>query len=90
MNIRFSRFKAELAIYNYYIFKYLINRTFNYKVIITLFTLITLKYRANNSIHVNLENFIKNIKLEITSYNVKALKNIKKKLLNKYYKSYYI
>ena len=49
-----------------------------------------LKHKINNSIHVNMKNFIKYIKLNVILYNEKTLKDKKKKFLNKYYKFHYI
>ena len=49
-----------------------------------------LKYKVNNSIYINIKNFIEYMKLNIISHDERTLKNIKKKLLNKHYKFYHI
>ena len=48
------------------------------------------KHKINNSIYINLKDFIKYIKLNVISHDQRALKNTKKILLNKYYKSQHI
>ena len=48
------------------------------------------KHKVNNSIHINIKDFIEYMKLNIISHDERALKNTKKKLLNKYYKSHHI
>ena len=51
---------------------------------------ITPEQRDSSPVHVNIEDFINDLKLEATPHDRRALKNIKNKLLNKYYKFHYI
>lgn len=48
------------------------------------------EHKTSSSVHVDLENFIEDMKLETISHNKRALKDVKKKLLDKHYKSHYI
>ena len=94
---RFSRLKAKLVTRDYLNSQRLISRLFNRDKIFALersreiiIAFITSKQRDSSSIYVNLEEFIDDLKLKAISHDRRTLKNIKNKLLNKYYKLYYI
>ena len=89
INIRFFRLETELITRDHYDFQRFISRVYNREIIVISIISVS-EQRANNSIHVDLKTFIDEMKKNVISHNRKILKDAKMKLLNKYYKSYYI
>ena len=89
INIRFFRFETELVARDHYNFQRFINRVYNYEIIVISIISVS-KQRVNNSIYVDLEIFIDEMKKNVILHNRRTLKNAKMKLLNKHYKFHYI
>ena len=68
INIRFSRLKTELVIYNYYDFQRFINHIYNREIIVISIVSVS-EQRVNNSIYINLKTFIDEIKKNVISHN---------------------